>query len=76
MPVARMRVGRGVGFVVGWLRVSPRRRGAGVHHLSFEGPRIMPGISAPRPSRPHFVAALDGRALAVASPHGRWVDWL
>ncbi|WP_185744387.1 DUF2332 domain-containing protein [Arachnia propionica] len=48
----------------------------GVHHLSFEGPRIMPGISAPRPSRPHFVAALDGRALAVASPHGRWVDWL
>ena len=51
-------------------------RRLGVHHLSFEGPRIMPGISAPGPSRPHFVAALDGQSLAVASPHGRWVDWL
>ncbi|MDO5067756.1 MAG: DUF2332 domain-containing protein [Propionibacteriaceae bacterium] len=48
----------------------------GVHHLSFEGPRIMPGISAPDPGRAHFVAALDGHALAVASPHGRWVNWL
>ncbi|MDO5084517.1 MAG: DUF2332 domain-containing protein [Arachnia propionica] len=50
--------------------------GLGVRHLSFEGPRIMPGVSAPDPGRPHFVAALDGRAVAVASPHGRWVDWL
>jgi hypothetical protein len=38
-----------------------------------------PGIVAPDPSpRPalHFVVTQDRRPLALAHPHGRWIEWI
>ncbi|MGH7266039.1 MAG: DUF2332 domain-containing protein [Candidatus Rokuibacteriota bacterium] len=38
-----------------------------------------PGIVAPDPSpRPtlHFVVTRDSRPLALAHPHGRWIEWI
>ncbi|QXT62314.1 DUF2332 domain-containing protein [Tessaracoccus palaemonis] len=53
-------------------------RASGAHWLSFEGPTVVTSLRGRTPpvDGPHFVLALDGEPLAVASPHGRWVRWL
>ena len=53
-------------------------RHCGAHWLSFEGPTVVTSLRGRTPpvGEPHFVLALDGEPLAVASPHGRWARWL
>ncbi len=85
--VARLRAGSGSVVIMHsglWsdLPKSARKQVAsfiqdsGAHHLSFEPPRAIPGLAAPDPGRPYWVAALDGQARAVACPAGTWVQWL
>lgn len=51
-------------------------RRSGAHWLSFEGTRVIEEVRGRVEDGPHFVAALDGEAVAKASPHGAWVEWL
>lgn len=54
-------------------------RASGARWVSFEGRRVLPEVAAQVPvvaGEPHFICALDGRAVAVAHHHGRWVRWL
>lgn len=55
----------------------------GVRWLANEGRTVVPGVAGTLPSTlpaasgsADFVLALDGRALALAQPHGRAVHWL
>lgn len=53
-------------------------RRLGVHWVTNEGRRVVPGVGdgVPEESRPHFVLALDNEPLAVVGPHGQWLHWL
>lgn len=47
--------------------------------IANEGPQVVPGVaipSVPPVSAGHFVVARNGRAIALADGHGRWVQWL
>jgi hypothetical protein len=49
--------------------------------ISFEGPGVLPEVDARLPdgSGPEggvFVLARDGQPVALANPHGRWLQWL
>lgn len=49
------------------------------HWVSNEGPAVLPRVTAtaPVPEEPHaFVVGVDGRAVALAEGHGRWLRWL
>lgn len=53
----------------------------GCHWVSNEGMRVTPGVGErlPRTARPDpgdFIVALDGRPVAFAQPHGRYLHWL
>ncbi|WP_104166595.1 DUF2332 domain-containing protein [Cryobacterium sp. N22] len=55
----------------------------GVRWLANEGRTVVPGVAGTLPSTlpaasgtADFVLSLDGRALALAQPHGRAVHWL
>lgn len=69
--------------VLAYLDTASRRRHLaelsrlGVRWTAQEGRTVVPGIDGvPADPRPHFVASLDGHALALASSHGHWIDWL
>lgn len=53
-------------------------RASDVRWVSFEGAKVVPSLygRAPDDARPHFVLGLDGEPVAIASPHGGWVEWL
>jgi hypothetical protein len=51
-----------------------------VHWISNEGPRVLPEVAATIPvplpeDRARFVLAHNGRAVALAGPHGQTLDW-
>jgi hypothetical protein len=55
-------------------------RDLGVHWVTNEGARVVPGVADqvaawPVEPRPHFVLALDGVPLARVGSHGAWLDW-
>lgn len=43
--------------------------------IANEAPRLVAPDPSPGPSL-HFVVTRDGRPLALAHPHGRWLEWL
>jgi hypothetical protein len=49
------------------------------HWVSNEGPRVLPEVTATGPAMPDdvrgFVLGVDGRAVAWAHGHGRWLRW-
>jgi hypothetical protein len=58
-----------------------RVRGLPVRWISNEGsprlPSLLPKLTAELPERRlAFLPALDGEPLAMAGPHGEWLDWL
>jgi hypothetical protein len=49
------------------------------HWVSNEAPNVLPGITAAGPvpdDARGFVLGIDGRAVALAHGHGRWLRWL
>jgi hypothetical protein len=56
-------------------------RGLPVRWISNEGsprlPSLLAKLTADLPDRRlAFLPALDGEPLAMAGPHGEWLDWL
>jgi len=50
----------------------------GVHWVSLEGAKVVPGIADRLPSEvpePAMAVSLDGRPLCWTQHHGAWVDW-
>lgn len=50
------------------------------HWIANEGVRVVPGVAErlgeTRPEPGNFVVAYDGRPVALAEPHGRWLRWI
>lgn len=62
------------------MRVLDTLRDQGVHWITNEGARVVPGVrdlveQLPAEPRPHFVLTLDGVPLARVGGHGAWLDW-
>ena len=54
---------------------------AGATWITNEFPGVVPGVAdtglaAPDGAHDGFVLALDGRAVALADPHGAWLRWM